>query len=141
MPVEACGFILPDEVVRVISDNLWTAYTEDDRLPPDVVEAAFGEAADSLWRFYGLDELRVHTEDWRRLDDPSWFGVAPDDIDPAQAVLIGELGYERPFALDYRSGCPVVRLMTVDDRWVEVAESPAALLDALGIEGGCSSDG
>jgi hypothetical protein len=136
MTAVVCGFDLPEELVKVISDESWTAYTEEDRLPPGTVEAVFGEAPDKTWKFYTLDEMRSISMEWHDEDDPLWFGVPPDDIDATQSVLIGELGYDRPFALDFRGTRSVVRFMTVEGRWVQVAESAASLLDALGIEPG-----
>jgi hypothetical protein len=134
MAVRVCGFELPDEIVRVASEERWTAYTEMERLPAAVVERVFGEAPDPTWKFYGLDEAREVTEEWHDEDDPGWFGSAPDDIEPRKSVLIGELGYDRPFALDFRGEHPVVRFMTIDGRWVQIADSSAGLLAALGIE-------
>lgn len=128
------GFEVADEIVGVASDGACTAYTEQARLSPAVVERVFGEAPDSTWKFYCLDEILVETEEWRQEDDSVWFGVPPEDIDPLQSVLIGELGYDRPFALDFRGSLPVVRFMTADGRWVQVADSPSELLVALGIE-------
>jgi len=140
MPVEVCGFELPDEIVALMSDERWTAYTEQERLPPALVAEVFGEEPDPTWKVYDLDEMRSVTEDWHQECDPQWFGSAPDDIDGPRSVLIGELGYDRPFALDFRSESPVVRFMTMDARWVMVAETAAALVEALGIEDGCSSN-
>jgi len=138
MAVDICGLGLPDELVNVLTDDLWTAYTEEDRLRPAVVETVFGEVPDPTWKFYSLEEARVMTEEWHQEDDPRWFGTPPDDIEARRSVLIGELGYDRPFALDFRGDHPVVRFMTIDGRWVQVADSVTGLIDALGIEPQCS---
>lgn len=98
------------------------------------MEEVFGEAPDATWKFYTVDETRAMTEDWHQESDLEWFGTGPDDIEATRSVLIGELGYDRPFALDFRGPVPVVRFMTLDGRWVKIAESAAALLEALGIE-------
>lgn len=134
MSVNICGFALPAVLVRVAADEGWTAYTESDRLPPGVVERVFGEAPSSTWKFYTLDEARMMTEEWQQESDHDWFGRAPDDIAPLMSVLVGELGYDRPFALDYRTATPVVRFMLLDGRWVQVADTAEALLAALGID-------
>lgn len=133
--VRVCGLELPSEIVLLASDESWTAYTEEHRLSPAVVEAVFGEAPDPTWKFYSLDEMQIVTEEWQKEIDPQWFGSPPDDIDAGQSILIGELGYDRPFALDFRSERPTVRFMTIAGRWVQIAESSGALLIALGIEG------
>jgi hypothetical protein len=98
------------------------------------VAEVFGEAPDATWKFYTVDEAGAMTEEWHKESDIEWFGTAPDDIEATQSVLIGELGYDRPFALDFRGPAPVVRFMMLDGRWVQIAESAAALLEALGIE-------
>ncbi len=71
------------------------------------------------------------TADWREEQYPLWFGAKPEDIDPATSVLIGELGYDRPFALDYREATAPVRFMTIDGRWPVVASSLSELMDRL----------
>jgi hypothetical protein len=132
--VEICGFVLPEEIVSLVADEAWTAYTEEDRLPAEVVAGVFGEDPDPTWKFYDLDEMRAVTQEWHHEDDPRWFGASPDDLEASRSVLIGELGYDRPFALDFRGEHPDVRFMTVEGRWVQVAGSAAALLHALGID-------
>jgi hypothetical protein len=126
------GYVLPGALDAVARSPRWTAYVEGDRLGPNVVEAAFGERPDSTWRFYTIDEMEAMTEAWRQEKDPGWFGETPDDIRPESSVLIGELGYDRPFALDYRSCVPVVRLMNLAARWPVVASSSSELLARLG---------
>lgn len=138
MPVEVCGFALPDEIARVAADSAWVGYREDDRLPPEVVEAVFGEAPERSWRFYSVGEMESETNSFKAESESSWFGDSPHDVDPHQTLLIGDLGYDRPFGLDFRGGLPAVRFMTIDARWVIVAESAAALVSALGIEVECS---
>lgn len=71
------------------------------------------------------------TADWHEEQDPLWFGVEPDDIVPATSVLIGELGCDRPFALDYRAIIAPVRFMRLDGRWPIVASSLIELMDRL----------
>jgi hypothetical protein len=125
------GFVLPGEWEDVVDTSRWTAYREDPRAEPAMVEAVFGEAPDSSWRFYTFDEVVGITTDWRKEEDPAWFGVEPEAIAPAMSVLIGELGYDRPFALDYRVHVPCVRFMKIDGRWPVVATSLADLMDRL----------
>ena len=89
----------------------------------------FGDERDPTWKFYGLAEMRSETEAWRDETDPVW--VRSDVIDPHTSVLVGELGYDRPFALDYRNEPPVVRFLTIAGRCVDVADSAAAFLFRL----------
>ena len=101
------------------------------RVSAAFVETVFGEALDRSWCFYTFDEVVGMTADWHTEDDPLWFGVAPDTIEPATSVLIGELGYDRPFALDYREHVPCVRFMTIEGRWPVVASSLTELMERL----------
>lgn len=128
------GFVLPEEWEDVVAVSRWTAHREDPRVEPEIVEAVFGEAPDSSWRFYAFDEVVGMTADWHEEEDPAWFGVEPEAIAPAMSVLIGELGYDRPFALDYRMHVPCVRFMKIDGRWPVVATSLTDLMERL--EGG-----
>lgn len=131
---EVAGFVLPPELVRVAEQSQWSDYTEGIRLDPLVVDHVFGERPDSTWRFYSIDEVEVETLLWQQESDPAWFGESPDDLEPASSLLIGELGYDRPFALDYRPAVPAVRLLCFDGRWRLVAASASELLQRLGFE-------
>lgn len=133
MSLLVCGLELPEEMAWVVGMEVLTGYTEVERLPSSLVAKVFGEAPDKSWKFCTLDEARLMTEEWHQESDDGWFGTAPDDIEATQSVLIGELGYDRPFALDFRGAIPVVRFMMLDGRWVQIAESAEALLEALGI--------
>jgi hypothetical protein len=125
------GFVLPEEWSSVVDLPRWTAYQQNDRVDPAIVEAIFGETPDRSWRFYAFDEILGMTEEWRLERDPSWFGSEPDSIDSLRSVLIGELGYDRPIALDYRRRVPGVRFMTADGRWAVVASSLRELFEKL----------
>ena len=126
--------VIPLEIVEIASNDRWTAYTESARWPIEAVCRVFGEVPDSTWKFYDFREIVSTTEDWRREQDPSWFGSEPNDIDAMHSILIGELGYDRPFALDYRDTAPSVRFMTLTGDWIKIAESVPALLASLGID-------
>lgn len=133
MATVIAGMVLPPELDPVVTSARWTGYTEDVRLDPLRLEEVFGEPPDSTWRFYTVEEIESMTSDWQQEDDPGWFGSAPNDIHPQSSLLIGELGYDRPIALDYRSAVPVVRVMRLDGRWRVVASSAGELLARLGI--------
>jgi hypothetical protein len=128
------GFALPDDWSSMVDSPRWTMYRQGDRVEPTIVEAIFGEIPDKSWRFYAFDEVVGMTEEWRIEGDPSWFGIEPDSIDPLRSVLIGELGYDRPIALDYRLHVPIVRFMRADGRWTVVASSLRELLERLNSE-------
>jgi hypothetical protein len=124
---------VPDVLLRLVASPRWTEYLGEPRHDPRLIESVFGEAPDPSWKFYTRNEIEGMTKDWHNERDPLWFGRPPDDIVATRSVLIGELGYDRMFALDYRSDEPSVRFMTADGRWVHVADSVADLLARLGI--------
>lgn len=125
--------LIPGAWEAVAETSRWTEHRDRNapRADPAAVEAIFGEAPDNSWRFYTFDEVVEMTADWHQEDDPTWFGQEPDAIEPKMSVLIGELGYDRPFALDYRASDPCVRFMRVDGRWPIVATTLRDLLDRL----------
>ena len=127
------GLEVPDDLLWVAESIEWTRYSEESRLEVALVESVFGEAPDPGWRFYTTDEIVGMAEHWHAEQDASWFGREGCDIQPARSVLIGELGYDRPFALDYRAETPCVRFMTIDARWIRAADSVTDLLRRLGI--------
>lgn len=74
--------------------------------------------------------------------NPVYLGTAndelpPGDIDPRRSVLIGDLGHDRPFALDYRDSSeqPSVVLLASTQKagWVRIADSTEELLAKLGL--------
>jgi hypothetical protein len=127
------GFVLPEEWSSTIDSPRWTTYRQGDRADPAVVEATFGEIPERSWRFYTFGEIAGMTEEWRLERDPAWLGSEPDSIDPLRSVLIGELDYDRPIALDYRPRVPAVRFMRTDGRWPVVASSLRQLLEKLNV--------
>lgn len=125
------GMVLPDEWEIRVNIPRWTAYCDGERADFEVVEKVFGEAPDRSWRFYTFDEMAGMTEDWRQETDHSWFGIEPESIDSKSSVLIGELGYDRPFALDFRQQIPCVRFMRISGHWPVVATTLGNLIDRL----------
>ena len=128
------GLEVPLLVGQIAASERWTGYSRTPRLDPSHVARIFGESPNASWRFYTRDEIVGMTTDWHSEEDSDWFGSAPHDIDPKRSVLIGELGYDRPIALDYRVEEPCVRFMTVDARWVKVADSIGELRQFLGMD-------
>jgi len=137
------GLEVPAELVRILETPAEMARirrvggSEDARVDPKVVEAVFGEPPDSNWMFHTPDGIIGQTEYWHKERDSlfsGWFGKDPYDLVATRSVLIGDLGHDRPFALDYRTEEPIVRFMTIDARWVVVAESASDLLSKLGID-------
>jgi hypothetical protein len=59
----------------------------------------------------------------------------PGDMDPDRSLLIGDLGPDQPFSLDYRPSLTtpsVIYLCTTAD-WIEVAPNIETLIQRLGI--------
>lgn len=57
MAMVVSGFELPNESVRVAGDESWTAFTEVERLSPDVVEEVFGVASNATAAMAQLVEV------------------------------------------------------------------------------------
>jgi hypothetical protein len=136
--VQINGLPLPDALRAAIEGGRWT--------PPadDVLARVFGDRPQGA-SFYSLDYMAVENRDWpgvaTRLPvfvgspDPS---APPGDIDPGASFLIGDLGYDMPFALDFRPSrdAPRVVYLTLrTGRWVTVAPTVEVLLDRLGLGG------
>lgn len=135
------GLPLPLALVEAIHSGRWTA-------PPiDKLEATFplatvaGEPIQHP-AFFDLDGLQRENEGWNDETLASYLGkksdeVQPGDIDPAQSVVIADLGPDRLIALDYRTSDekPRVVYLTGNEqpRWVEAAPDIETLLDDLGL--------
>jgi hypothetical protein len=111
------------------------------RVPVDnsILTAVFGDSAPNPC-FYTGDLLVSENEHWARETHPGFLGRAdsgrpPGDIQPATSILIGDLGPDQPFALDYRDDPPSIAYLIADPRgrWTRVASCVEELLQALGL--------
>jgi hypothetical protein len=143
-PLQINGLPLPDILVAAIGASLWVVPEDPARL-----RAAFPlEEADHPL-FYGLDCMLRENATWPSVTESYYVGTwdadrPPGDIDPRKSVLIGDLGPDRPIALDYRTSRdnPSVAYLTgsLDCRWVQAASNIQQLMDLLGMARGGSSD-
>ncbi|HEY7074479.1 MAG TPA: hypothetical protein VH418_03885 [Solirubrobacteraceae bacterium] len=127
MSAEVCGHALPAALVAELDRGTWTRRAAGPR-----VAAVFGEEPSRSAAFYSLDEIRGETGRWARETDEAYLGRGEESLDPAASVLIGDLGYDRPFALDYRVQPPAVRLLSLAGTWVRISDSIESLIRELG---------
>ncbi|GLY91490.1 hypothetical protein [Actinoallomurus iriomotensis] len=132
------GLPLPGALCAAIEDRRWA--------PPadELLTRVFGDRPQGP-RFYSLDHMRFENHRWPEVGSglPAYLGspdaaAPPGDIDPRRSVLIGDLGHEMPFALDFRTSWDrprVVYLTIGTDRWITVAPDAEVLLDRLGLSG------
>jgi hypothetical protein len=109
-----------------------------------MLETVFGERSDDP-RFYSLNAMASQTDALRLEDDEEMLscysidavrGVLPPGIlSQSELVLIGDLGADRPFALNYRGHLaePRVVYLTTYNGWVEIAPNIETMLDLLGL--------
>jgi hypothetical protein len=115
---------LPTALCNAIKSGIWK--TPENR---DVWRVFFSDREIVQPQLYPLKQLE-NVEPWLsragetyrgRVDE----GFVPGDIDPEQAVLIGDLGPDRLIALDYRDSIshPSVIALTSEDHscWVRIA--------------------
>lgn len=132
------GHVLPVSLARLLRAGRWQA--------PDrtLLAKVFGERGFAPC-FYEMPLLISENESWARETRVSYLGrrtaggAWPGTIEPARSVLIGDLGPDCPFALDYRSGHDdptVVFLSASSDRWRMVARSFSELVVSLGLDRG-----
>ncbi|MFO0549704.1 MAG: SMI1/KNR4 family protein [Polyangiaceae bacterium] len=133
------GMALPPALVRVIEADLWQ--------PPhdEVLRAVFHDEPVQP-SFYSLKYMEFENAHWAAQRDAFYLGsqasgAVPGCLEPARSILIGDLGIDMPFALDYRDPSrppQVVYLHSKDSSWHLIAESVEVLLDLLRIPGGAS---
>lgn len=122
------GHPLPQALSEALRDGRWPAVVPDDRL-----KEVFGEAPYRSWTLYSLDEMEGETATWKSEQNPAYLGRGPDTLDPEHSILIGDLGVDRPFAVDLTSRPPVIRLLTFDGRWAVVTRTADELVHRLGL--------
>ncbi|MBF6136256.1 hypothetical protein IU501_25045 [Nocardia otitidiscaviarum] len=133
---EINGLPLPKTLVGAIAEGRWKA--PDTRL----LKQVFGEEPQQP-NFYSLEYMRTENRHWIDVaaQAPTLCGhpdesTPPGDIDPALSVLIGDLGYDQPFALDFRTSRVEPRVIYASlqsGRWITVAPQIEHLLRQLGL--------
>jgi hypothetical protein len=130
------GLPLPAALVRAIGEGRW-------RCPPgSVLRRVFREPPVRA-TLYDLAVMRVENRSWLEQRDPAFLGhsddkTPPGDIDPARSLLLGALGPDMPFALDFRDSLSeprVLYLHTGGDRWITIARDVEDLLAGLRLNG------
>jgi hypothetical protein len=124
------GLPLPEALLAAIREERWT--------PPDpaVLAKVFGEQPDGP-SFYTLQQMEFENRHWLGRTGPVFLGTPdavrpPGNLDPRNSLIIGDLGPDMPFALDYRPAIgPTVVYREADGKWALVAPSIERLLERL----------
>jgi hypothetical protein len=132
------GLAVPPALLRAVQEGRWVA-------PPAsaALYAVVFEDEVVAPQFLAPDRMRANRrwidampEEYRKY----YLGRAdpvrpPGDMDPDHALVIGDLGPDQPFCLDYRVTADrprVIYLSTTAD-WVTIAPDVETLLDKLGL--------
>ncbi|MFF4903217.1 hypothetical protein [Streptomyces sp. NPDC001068] len=132
MPIPAC-------LVTSIQDRSWMDLANSPSLEGVFVQAPLRP------RFYSISGIAAATKWWRdELDEETlqcYLGTsgeyaAPGHMSRMKTLIIGDLGPDLPFALDYRDSLkgPSVAFLGEGDAWREVSENVCDLLVMLGSE-------
>jgi hypothetical protein len=130
------GLPLPTALVQAIDEGRW-------RCPTGAILRRVFREHPVQASLYDLGTMQVQNRSWREQKDPAFLGhsddkTPPGDIDPARSLLLGALGPDMPFALDYRASLTkpnVLYLHTGGDRWIMVARDIEQLLEGLRLTG------
>jgi hypothetical protein len=125
------GLPVPPLLVAAIRHGKWRPPSD-----PRLIQDVFGESEPESPQFYDLASMVPQN---RRLPERSVRQVygevvegASVGLDPRRAVFIGDLGIDKPIALDYRQSLDDPRVLYLGRTgWVEVAESVQMLLQKL----------
>ncbi|MFI2662889.1 SMI1/KNR4 family protein [Micromonospora carbonacea] len=130
------GLRVPGPLLKLIREDRWVAPSDQ-----ALLASIFGEAPQHP-TFYKVNGMVRENQSWHSDMDPEtreWYVGSkslespPGDIDPARSLLIGDMGPDQPFALDYRASDsdPSVIYLRSDNGWVEIAPNIRALLSML----------
>ncbi|WP_432831323.1 SMI1/KNR4 family protein [Dactylosporangium sp. CA-092794] len=125
------GLPIPPLLVAAIRHGKWRPPSD-----PGLIRAVFGETEPESPQFYDLASMVPQN---RRLPERSVRQVYGEVVEgtsvglnPRKAVYIGDLGIDKPIALDYRRSLDDPRVLYLGQTgWVEVAESVHVLLRKL----------
>ena len=132
-PVLIGGLRLPAELVDAVAAGRWSPPAQ-----PEFYRRVFGDDPEQP-TCYDLDLMVRENAGWQRRTPADVFGDPEpgfsEGLDPARSVVIGDLGPDMPFVLDYRvrGDRPRVLYLAFASRpcWREVAGSAAELLAAI----------
>lgn len=130
------GLQLPRALTRAIDERRWVCPAGS------ALRRVFRETPVRA-ELYDLERMRERNRRWLEEKDPAYFGHAddktpPGDIDPASSLLLGALGPDMPFALDYRVSPAEPRVLYLHsggDRWILIASDIEQLLARLHLDG------
>ncbi|WP_147481230.1 hypothetical protein [Streptomyces shenzhenensis] len=131
------GMPLPACLTTSIQDRSWMDLANSPR-----IEEVFGQTPVRP-RFYSTSGITAATKWWRNeLDEETlqcYLGTSeecatPGNISRMKTVIIGDLGPDLPFVLDYRDSLadPSVAFLGEGDAWRRVSENVCDLLAMLG---------
>jgi hypothetical protein len=132
------GHDLPEAIVTALRRGEW-------KLPADSSATAelFTEQPTSAARLYEPGLMTTETAAWHRAsaEEQKLYGGPGAQaegyltVDPESTVLIGDLGYDMPIALDYSASASQPRVVYLPSRapgWIEVASDAAEFIRRLG---------
>jgi hypothetical protein len=125
------GLPVPRTPLEVVHQGRWVA---PDRLSPTYREVFNDDAAQP--QFLPLERVKVNRR-WIDAIHPAYRAFylgrpdslrPPGDVDPDRSLLIGDLGPDQPFSLDYRRSyrAPAVIYLSTTSNWTEIASDAAA---------------
>lgn len=136
------GHPLPPQIRDAIDNGTWVLPSAAEK-----IKRLFGQAASPGAKLYCVEGMVRETEAWANApeEELAHYGGPGADagdfltLDPQASVLIGDLGYDMPIALDY--GFPasadrprVVYLPAGAPGWIEVAADVSSFMERLGLE-------
>ncbi|ONM50608.1 hypothetical protein [Nocardia donostiensis] len=137
------GLPLPAALAAAIEEERWVAPSDE-----TILEQVFTEKPQDP-SFYTFDYMQVENQQWQGVATrhPELCGtpddsMPPGDIDPNLSVLIGDLGYDMPFALDFRTSRTAPRVIYASlssGLWITVATRIEDLLTKLGLQSASSA--
>jgi hypothetical protein len=132
LPMAVEGLPLPSALVALLREGRWCAPDEE------MLQAVFPERP-IFPSFYAVESIVGVNRGWcsERREE---FVCHPDaqrppgDIDPRRSLLIGDLGPDQIFALDYRDSLDAPRVVYLaEEGWVEVAPDFETFAGRLGL--------
>lgn len=128
---EVMGLPLPESLTRAVRDGRWTDLQDS----PHLAEV-FGDEPDRPG-FYDIESMPAQNRTLHAVSEAADFPDLPHmdqglSVTPRLTLLIGDLGADMPFALDYRLSMRDPRVIYLGlHGWVEVAQNIEDLIARL----------
>lgn len=121
---------IPDFLSSLIAKNEWNGIRRLKNCPGHTSLCFYSYEQMETETMGLVEDYKIHVGDESEVLGMHFFGTAkkgcvPGNLDPSQSILIGDVGFDAPFSLDFRSSMtnPQVIFFNSKLQWTKIADN------------------